>query len=205
MLARKGITFGCLNNFAKINPAVLQLWARVLMAVQDSRILILSKRGAHRDGVLQIFGTAGVERKRVAFVEPADRPSYLEMYRRVDISLDPFPCNGHMTALDSLWMGVPVVSLTGQTAAGRAGLSILSTVGLPSLATSSPNEYVAIAARLAGDVPQLVQLRETLREQMRQSPLMNGRQHARDVESAYRQIWMDHHLGGRSAPVDAAV
>ena len=87
-------------------------------------------------------------------------------------------------------MGVPVVTLVGQTAAGRAGGSILSTVGLTELIARSQEQYVDLVTQLAGDPPRLAQLRSTLRERMTRSPMMDGRGFARKMESAYRQMWL---------------
>ena len=102
---------------------------------------------------------------------------------------DPFPYNGHTTSLDALWMGVPVVSLAGQRAVSRAGLSQLTNLGLPELVAFSENEYVEIATRLAGDLPRLTELRRTLRARMESSVLMDAEQFARGIEAAYRTMW----------------
>ena len=93
------------------------------------------------------------------------------------------------TPCDALWMGVPVVSLTGKTAAGRAGLSLLSTVGLPELATGSEEELAAVCSRLAHGLPRLAELRSTLRQRMLASPLSDFRRFANNMEDAYRSMW----------------
>jgi predicted O-linked N-acetylglucosamine transferase (SPINDLY family) len=103
--------------------------------------------------------------------------------------LDPFPYNGHTTSLDALWMGVPVVSLAGERAVSRAGLSQLTNLGLPELVSRTEDEYVAIATRLAGDLPRLAELRATLRSRMEASVLTDARHFARQIESAYRTMW----------------
>src|SRR5262249_50689492 len=107
----------------------------------------------------------------------------------IDISLDTLPANGHTTSLDSLWMGVPVVTLVGQTAVGRAGLSQLSNLRLTELVAESPDAFVQIAARLASDLDRLSQLRAALRDFLERSPLMDAPRFARNLESAYRQMW----------------
>jgi predicted O-linked N-acetylglucosamine transferase (SPINDLY family) len=103
--------------------------------------------------------------------------------------LDTYPYNGHTTTCDALWMGVPVVSLAGQTAVGRGGLSILSTIGLPELVADSQELYVRLASDLAHDSGRLGELRSTLRQRMAQSPLMDAPRFARNIEAAYRQMW----------------
>src|SRR5262249_15016335 len=100
------------------------------------------------------------------------------------------PCNGHTTSLDGFWMGVPTVTLVNKkTAFGRAGWSQLCNLGLQELAAETPEAYVALAARLAGDLSRVQELRRTLRQRMQQSPLMDGKRFARNVENAYRQMW----------------
>jgi predicted O-linked N-acetylglucosamine transferase (SPINDLY family) len=131
----------------------------------------------------------GIAAHRVQFVEWSSRQKYLELYHRLDIALDPFPYNGHTTSQDALWMGVPVVSLAGATPVSRAGLSILSNLGLPGLVAFSPDDFVTIAADLACDLTRLTELRRTLRPRMQASVLMDAPRFARQIEAAYRAIW----------------
>jgi protein O-GlcNAc transferase len=189
--ARKAghVTFGCLNTLGKVNDPVLQLWARVMNAVPGSRLLINSPVGRARQWITRVLGVGGIEASRLEFARFQPWPAYIEVYNRIDIALDPFPCNGGITTCDGLWMGVPVVTLHGQTAVGRAGSSILHNVGLPELIASSQDEYVKIAAELAGDLGRLEGIRRGLRDRLRRSPLMDAPQFARDVEGAYRQMW----------------
>jgi predicted O-linked N-acetylglucosamine transferase (SPINDLY family) len=183
------ITFGCLNNFCKVNDVVLDLWAEVLGAVAGARLLLLAKQGGHRQRTLDFLGRRGIAAGRVEFISPQPRPEYLALYHRLDIGLDTFPYNGHTTSLDSFWMGVPVVTLVGQTVVGRAGLSQLTNLGLGDLAAATPGEFVRLAADLAGDLPRLTALRAGLRERLKQSPLMDATGFARAIEQAYREMW----------------
>jgi predicted O-linked N-acetylglucosamine transferase (SPINDLY family) len=183
------VTFGSLNNYCKVNEPLLKLWAQVLAKVVDSRIVLLSAKGSHRQRALEIFAREGVPPERVEFVEPCSRKLYLELYHRVDVVLDPFPYNGHTTSLDALWMGVPVVSLASECSVSRAGLSQLSNLGLPEFVASSKKRYVEIAARLARDLPRLAELRRTLRARMEASVLMDSERFTRGVEAAYRAMW----------------
>jgi predicted O-linked N-acetylglucosamine transferase (SPINDLY family) len=185
------LTFGCLNNFCKVNEEVLALWARVLGRVKDSRLVMLSPAGSHRERVLELLGRAGVEARRVEFVEPRGRREYLELYHRVDLVLETSPYNGHTTSLDALWMGVPVVSLAGDLPVSRAGLSQLSNIGMPELVARTGEEYVAIVEQWAGDLPRLARLRASLRERMKRSVLMDAPRFTRGVEQAYREMWKE--------------
>jgi predicted O-linked N-acetylglucosamine transferase (SPINDLY family) len=183
------VTFGCLNNFCKINEPVLRLWAQVLKTVDRSRLMILCPEGSHRQALLDLLQREGISSDRIELVAGRPRLQYLELYHRIDLGLDSFPYNGHTTSLDSFWMGVPVVTLVGQTVAGRAGLSQLTNLGLPELIAQTSQQYVQIAADLAGDLSGLAELRRTLRERMQASPLMDAPRFARNIEAAYRQMW----------------
>jgi protein O-GlcNAc transferase len=191
------VTFGCLNNFCKINDTVLALWAQVLGQVKGSRLLLLAPPGTHRERTLERLHQEGIKPERVEFVGYQPRRKYLEEYHRIDIGLDTFPYNGHTTSLDSLWMGVPVVTWVGKTVVGRAGWCQVSNLGLPELAGQTPEEFVRIAVALARDLPRLQQLRATLRPRMERSPLMDAPRFARNIEAAYWQMWRTWCASGR--------
>jgi len=184
------ITFGSLNNFCKVNEGVLALWSQVLGAVPESRLLLLSNQGRHRERVLGVFKENGISPDRIEWLTPVPRRPYLEAYHRIDLCLDTFPYNGHTTSLDSFWMGVPVVTLVGQTVVGRAGLCQAMNLGLPELVARSPDHYVELAVGLATDLPRLAGLRASLRQRLQASPLMDAPRFARHVEAAYRQMWL---------------
>ncbi|HMD53374.1 MAG TPA: tetratricopeptide repeat protein, partial [Phycisphaerae bacterium] len=183
------ITFGCLNNFCKINQRVLELWIQILNKVNLSRLMILANPGEHCRRTLELFEKNGVASDRVEFVAKRSRPEYLKLYHHQDIVLDTVPYNGHTTGFDALWMGVPVATLMGKTAVGRAGWSQLCNLDLRELAAQTPQEYVEIAVKLAGDLPRLTELRKTLRQRMENSPLMNAKCFTNNVEAIYRDIW----------------
>jgi predicted O-linked N-acetylglucosamine transferase (SPINDLY family) len=183
------ITFGSLNTFGKINDMTLELWLATLKAVARSRLLLLAPPGSARRRVSDKFRAAGVDANRLEFLDRLPRPRYLRTYQRIDICLDTYPCSGHTTSFDALWMGVPVVSLVSPTVMGRATFSQLSNLNFQELAALRPEDFVSIAAKLAGDLPRLAELREGLRKRMVESPLMDGPRFARGVEAAYRQIW----------------
>ena len=131
----------------------------------------------------------GIDPRRIEFVGFMPVANYFQEYQRIDVALDPFPYGGGTTTCDALWMGVPLISRQGRTAVSRAGFSILSNIGLPELVGNSPEQYVQIAADLAGDLPRLAHLRATLRQRMERSPLMDARQFTHDLENAYRTMW----------------
>jgi predicted O-linked N-acetylglucosamine transferase (SPINDLY family) len=187
---RKGhITFGCFNNYSKVSPSVLTTWCDLLKRVPGSELVVFSREGAHRQRALDLVAEQGIGLARFRFVGPVVTAEYFKRYLEIDIALDPFPYPGGTTTCDALWMGVPVVSLSGRTAVSRGGVSILSNIGLQELIAKDRDQYISIAADLASNIPRLAQLRSTLREQMRRSPLMDGPQFTHDVEAAFRTIW----------------
>jgi protein O-GlcNAc transferase len=183
------ITFGCLNSFAKASPGALDLWAEILAAVGRSRMIIHSYPGSHVDAVRERFAAAGVSSDRLEFITRQPWSQYIQTYSRIDIALDPFPFGGGITTCDALWMGVPVVSLAGQTAVSRQGRSILSNIGLPELVARRPRQYVQTTVTLAQSPARLAELRRTMRHRMLTSPLMNSRRLTRNIENVYRQMW----------------
>jgi predicted O-linked N-acetylglucosamine transferase (SPINDLY family) len=188
-MANGFVTFGCLNNFAKINAGVLALWAQVMRQVPGSRLLLLSHEGCHRQRTVDRLSQCGIQPDRIEFASPRPRLHYMALYHRIDIALDSFPYNGHTTSLDSFWMGVPVVTRVGNSAVSRAGWCQLSNLGLTELAAQTAEQFVAVAVKLAQDLPRLQELRSTLRQRMEHSPLMDAPRFARNIEAAYRQMW----------------
>jgi predicted O-linked N-acetylglucosamine transferase (SPINDLY family) len=189
------ITFGCLNNPAKVSDEVLAVWSRGLAAVPGSRLLLRTGAGRSAEERIRDRLTAcGIAPERLGFAGPtATRFAYLELYHTVDIALDPFPYNGVTTTCDALWMGVPVISLAGRMNVSRQGVRFLRTVGLDELLARTLDDYVRIATELAGDLARLADLRSGLRERMSRSSLMDAQRLARELEAAYigiRANWL---------------
>jgi predicted O-linked N-acetylglucosamine transferase (SPINDLY family) len=182
------ITFGCLNSFAKVNDRVLELWMRVLKAT-PGQLLLLAPAGSSRKRIYEICDRAGVNANRIEFVDRCGRAEYLKLYNQIDLGLDTFPYNGHTTSLDSLWMGVPMITMIGKTLVGRAAWSQLSNLDLKGFAARSEDEYVRLATILSGNLERLAEIRSGLRAKMQNSPLMNAAAFARGVETAYRDLW----------------
>ncbi len=187
------ITFGSFNTTKKLTSEAILLWSRLLQAVPGSRLLLKSNSledEVAKSTLLGAFGKHGIGADRLELTGWApDRHQHLGMYAGVDVCLDTFPYNGTTTTCEALWMGVPVVCLRGDRHAARVGASILHHAGLPELIAGSTEDYLRLAQSLAGDTQRLVTLRETLRERMRASPLMDLRQFADTLEAAYRDMW----------------
>jgi predicted O-linked N-acetylglucosamine transferase (SPINDLY family) len=184
-----GVSFGCLNSFSKVSPQALRLWSEILIQTPGSKILLHCSAGSHRQRVIDQFAATGVTADRVDFAGLQSWQQYMESYQRIDIAMDPFPYGGGITTCDALWMGVPVVTLTGQTAVGRGGRSILSQIGMTDFITFAPADYVRKACDTASNPNAVNELRTTLRNRMVLSPLMDAKRFAGDIQAAFRKIW----------------
>jgi hypothetical protein len=189
--ARNGcVTFGSLNAFTKINADVLAVWSRILAALPDSRLHVLLPGGVENNRhAPPMFQSSGIDPARVRFIEFQSHANYPRLFHEIDVTLDPFPYPGHTTSLDSLFMGVPVVTLAGQSPVSRAGVSVLAHAGLDDLVAGTRDAYVRIATDLARDLPRLAALRRELRPRMLGGPLADHESLTRSLESAYRTIW----------------
>jgi len=187
-LAAGFVTFGCQNSYRKVHPGVLSLWARVLRAIPGSRLLLYAEEPG-RSIALQSLTATGLDAERVEPVGRVARRAYLERYQRVDIGLDTFPFTGATTSLDALWMGVPVVTLTGGTSLHRAGTCLAMNLGLPELVASSEDDFIGKAGALAADLGRLARLRAELRSRLETSPLGDAPRFARHLEAAFRTAW----------------
>ena len=147
------VTFGCLNKLIKINSKVAAAWSRILEAVPGSRLAVAAAGGEAARAHLTSLGLPP-DRLDV-FTKAPDRQGYLNRFNRIDIALDPFPFNGITTTCDGLWMGVPAVTLCGETSVSRAGASILTNLGLPDLVADDVSAYAEAAVSLALDTARL--------------------------------------------------
>jgi predicted O-linked N-acetylglucosamine transferase (SPINDLY family) len=185
------ITFGSLHNLSKLGPETIALWTSVLQALPTSRMVIARKTLSlvMQDRLINAFVAKGIDQKRLDFVGEWSGPNHLGCYADIDITLDVLPWSGHTTACEAMWMGVPIVTLYGNRHAGRMVSSVLVALGLQEWIAQSPGEFVAIATRLASDVPRLAAIRDQLRGHLQRSQLCDGVGLARAVEDAYRQMW----------------
>ncbi|MFN0317290.1 MAG: tetratricopeptide repeat protein [Burkholderiales bacterium] len=190
--AQGHITFVSFNNLAKISPTTIRLWAQVLKAVPDSTLL-LKNRGLSDESVQRAtserLASAGAGAARIRYSAwEGSTQSHLALYGGADIALDTYPYNGATTTCESLWMGVPVVTLRGTTHASRMGASILSAAGYPHLITGSEEEYVARCAAMASDIAALARMRQGMREQVRNSALMAHAAFTRNFEAVLCEL-----------------
>jgi predicted O-linked N-acetylglucosamine transferase (SPINDLY family) len=190
-LANGYVTFGCLNNLAKLSEPALAAWGRILNQVPDSRLVLHGAEGKHRGRIIDSLQNLGIKAERVRFVGFVPFGQFLALHQQLDIALDPFPYGGGTTSCDALWMGVPVVSLRGATAVGRGGASILGNLGASELLADTVNGYVERAVALARDCDRIQHYRSSLRQRMLASPLTDSALCTTDLEAAYRRAWTD--------------
>jgi predicted O-linked N-acetylglucosamine transferase (SPINDLY family) len=188
------VTFGCLNNFAKVSDASLRTWGEILARVERSRLLLFCPVGEFREramaGLQAGAAGAGVTLAgRIEFVERRAFADYFATLNRIDVALDPFPFCGGTTTCDALWMGVPVVTLSGNKAVARMGASVLAGARVDGWVARDVGDYVRIACEKAADLDGLARMRAGMRERMKQSGLMDGARMARDVEQAFKGMW----------------
>jgi predicted O-linked N-acetylglucosamine transferase (SPINDLY family) len=186
------LTFGCLNRFAKVSPALLEQWARVLQAVPGSRLLL--KDSALDEPALQTLARdrlsrCGIAADRIILRGRTPRPEHLATFSEIDIALDPFPQNGGVSTWEALWQGVPVVTVLGNSLPGRLSGAILSAVGLNEWVAKTEDDYVALAINKASDIAALARLRQELRSAVAASAAGNPLHYTRAVEQGYRWMW----------------
>ncbi len=185
------ITFGSFHNIARLNDRVLALWARVLQELPESRLLIYrtSLTGSAQKRIRASLSGHDIGSSRVVFQNRLSGGSYLPAYNEVDICLDTFPWSGHTTACESLWMGVPVITLQGERSAGRMVASVLTNLDLPECIARTEDDFVHQAIDLAGNRSLLRRLRSSLRERMKHSPVCDGPRFALSFQKMLRERW----------------
>lgn len=196
--AKAAPVFGSFNNLMKLSPSTVALWAQLLQALPQARLLL--KAPSLRDATVrqqlgERFAAVGVDPARLELEGPSDLAAMMQAYGRIDIALDPFPYNGGTTSLQALWMGVPLISLQGGNFVARMGASFLTSLGHPDWIATSPAEYLAIAGRLVAELPALRQQRAALRQQLIHSPLGDLPSYGRHVQQLLRSLWQRHCRG----------
>lgn len=195
------ITFGSCNNLGKLTDEVLELWGKLLAAVPESRLLIEGKNLGNADTAAAYRGrcaSLGVDTERLILVNLEGNNQYLT-YHRIDIALDPFPLVGGTTSNDLLWMGVPLVTMDGDSLKSRMGVGSLAYLGRHDWVARTKDEYLSIAANLASDVMSLNQIRLGLRDETERSVLMREDVFVAELGLALRHMWM-HWLAKSAHP-----
>ncbi|MBL8645397.1 MAG: tetratricopeptide repeat protein, partial [Rhodospirillaceae bacterium] len=192
------VTFGCLNNATKLNSTLVRSYAEIMALVPRSRI-VLAFRGLDDSGVkkrlLDWFLGAGIETARVDIRGYAKHHAFLAHYNDIDIALDTFPYSGGLTTCEALWMGVPVVTFPGRTFAGRHSVSYMSNAGLSDFVALGRTDFQNLAAAKAQNIPALADLRKTLREKLKASPVCDAKRFAGSFTAGLREAWRAYCAG----------
>lgn len=196
-LTRGAVTLGSLNNPTKINVQVARCWAEILSGLPGSRLVLRyvdTSPDAGDQAIRrwrELLAERGVSADRIEFREAVPYARRLDVYNEIDLALDPFPFSGCTTTCEALWMGVPVITLPGETYASRQSLSILSAVGADEFVARDRADYVARAQSLARDIDALAGLRSVLRQGLATSPLCDGKRFAANLIQVLRTAWTD--------------
>lgn len=189
------ITFGSFNNLAKLSDHAVSLWSDVLKSVSGAKLFIKNPSFSDQATVeryLTLFEKCGISRERILTEGQSSPQEMLERYSRIDIQLDSMPYSGGLTTLESLWMGVPVVTLPGELFSSRHSLTHLMNAGLSEFVASSREEYIEIASNLANDLGYLSELRKGMRDQVAASPVCDGFEFTTNLQCAFRSMWQEY-------------
>lgn len=191
------VTFGCFNKYAKITNQAIEVWSQILKQVKGSKLILKSLVYIDENFCKEVFdrfAEFGIEARKLE-LRPATS-DYMEQLRDIDIALDTFPYPGGGTTCDTLYMGVPVITMEGQRHGARFGYSILCNVGLGELVAKNTQEYIEKAVALANDLELIDILHKNLRTMMEKSPLMDTQLYMQEIERAYSEILANKWLNG---------
>ncbi len=194
-LPETGFVFCCFNNTFKILPHIFESWMNVLKRVPGSVLFLYADTKEATANLKSEAIARGVDADRLIFGKRVAMPEYLARFRAADLFLDTLPFNAGTTASDALWAGLPILTRTGESFAGRMAASLLKTLGLPELITTTQSAYEDLAVALAGDPARLTAIRQKVDRQKLASPLFNAAVFAGHIEESYRQMFARHHAG----------
>jgi protein O-GlcNAc transferase len=195
------ITFGCFQNLSKVTDAVLEAWGRVLGRLPTSRLRFQSRQLADKPFVERFrarLADSGIDVNRVDLHGASARRDYLAVHSQIDMILDTFPYPGGATTCEALWMGIPTVTLSGDTMLAKQGASLLSAAGLRDWIADDLESYIEKAVAFSSDLSALAGLRAGLRERVLVSPLFDAERFARNFEKALWKMWDDYQKGSSS-------
>lgn len=198
-LPDEGFVFCSFNNNHKYTQQMFDAWMRILAAVPDSVLWLLADNDKARENMLANAARVGVAPERLFFAPRAAPPDYLARFQLADLVLDTFPFNAGTTANDCLWMGTPILTLSGRSYISRMAGSLLNAVGLPELATNSLQEYERMAIQIGRQPARALSYKRYLAEFGRSSPLFDMEALVRDMEQQFEQLAL-----ARRAPASAA-
>jgi protein O-GlcNAc transferase len=192
MLSKHHVTFGSFNQVDKLTDNVLSAWAQIMHSLPGSRLTMVGiPMGRYRDALLSKWREMGIDSSRLSLYSHVKREQFLAIHHDVDVALDPFPYNGGTTTCETLWMGVPVLTLAGTSSLARAGVSLLSAAAMPDWIADSREDYIRLAVAKVSDPKALSMLRARMREHLLASTLMDGARFTLNFEAALRGAWRE--------------
>jgi len=198
-LPADGLVFCNFNNSYKISPAFFDIWMRLLRSIPDSVLWLLEANQLVKGNLRSEAEKRGVDPGRLIFAPLVPSAEHLGRHRYADLFLDTLPCNAHTTASDALWAGLPVLTCSGDTFAGRVAGSLLTAIGMPELVMGSLEEYEQTALALARDPQRLIALRQKLEKNRETSALFDLPKLTGNIEAAYEQMWQTWLSGQKPA------
>jgi len=186
------ITFGSFNNYPKLNNKVIKAWSKILLSVDHSKLFIKNRQLESvfiRNQLLERFMAHNIPADRIIMEGSSARSQYFTDFNKIDIALDSFPFPGGTTTIDCLWMGVPVLNLTGNTFISRQGETILKNAGLSDWITTKEADYIALAKKKSSNKNNLVKIRKNLRNKLEKSPVMNTDRFGKNLGKALQDMW----------------
>ena len=200
-LPETGFVFCCFNQSRKITPEIFEVWCRLLSHNADSVLWLMADKMA--EGNLKNLAMRyGVLPSRLVFAESLSQDDHLVRLQLADLLLDTLPYNAHTTASDALWVGVPLVTCSGETFASRVAGSLLHAVGLPELITEDLQEYYELALALSLDPIRYERLTSRLASNRLTTPLFDIKRYTQHLEDLYRQMWGCYQSGGMPKILD---
>ena len=188
-LPLNGFVFCCFNSIYKITPSTFDSWMRILLSLEDSVLFLLDENETATNNLKKQAKLRGVSENRLIFAKPLPLPEYLARYRIADLFLDTLPYNAGTTASDALRMGLPVLTLMGESFASRMAASLLNAVGLVELITTNQKAYESLAIELASHPKRLEAVRNKLRDKLKTSALFNPMLFTQHLEYAYLAMY----------------
>ena len=192
-ISSKILTFGSFNNITKLSSKTIEVWSLLLKNIENSRLVLKSSVAADKkvqETLIKKFEKNGIEKNRISCLTKTNTANdHLKMYNLIDIALDTFPFNGATTTVEALWMGLPVMTIKGNSHHGRVSTSILKTLDMNYCVARDKDDFIAKTIDLIKDKDRLSYLRKNLRNQIINSPLCNGKLFAQNIENEYSQMF----------------
>jgi predicted O-linked N-acetylglucosamine transferase (SPINDLY family) len=190
-LPEDAFVFCCFNQTFKILPQVFDIWMDILKEKPDSVLWLLECNASAKENLQREAEARGISAERLIFAPRVPIADHLARHRLADLFLDTLPYNAHTTASDALWMGLPLLTCSGQTFASRVAGSLLHALGMNELICTDLEDYRQKALQLAIDREQLAAIRQRLQQNKEQSPLFDTQRFARDLERCYLEVWQN--------------